>query len=140
MVEAPPDLTGPWRIASTGVFDRWLGGLDLERAMQVTAAMRRLQKAGPVLGRPRVDSIQGSRVHNLKELRVLGSVRVLFAFDRHRQAVMLVGGDKHGSWNRWYRQHIPVAERLFEDHQGRNGPGHGGPHRAGAGLQQGRGL
>jgi hypothetical protein len=73
-------------------------------------------KGGPLLGRPRVDSIKGSRVHNLKELRLRGGMRILFAFDPNRRPVMLVGGDKTGSWNRWYRQKIPVAEHLYFDH------------------------
>jgi len=33
-----------------------------------------------------------------------------------RQAVLLVGGDKTGSWQEWYDEAIPVAERLFSDH------------------------
>ena len=107
---------GPWNIATTGVFNRWFLGLDAERATQVTAGLRRVAKAGPTLGRPRVDSIHGSRLHNLKELRLSGAVRVLFAFDPNRRAIVLVGGDKTGSWSRWYRQHIPVAERLFDNH------------------------
>jgi hypothetical protein len=101
---------------TTRGFDGWFRGLDADRAAQVTAALRRVAKVGPVLGRPRVDSIKGSRVHNLKELRLHDGVRVLFAFDPNRRAVMLVGGDKAGTWNRWYRQQIPVAERLYADH------------------------
>jgi hypothetical protein len=110
------DFRARWEVVTTRVFDRWFLGLDPERANQVTAALRRVAKAGPLLGRPRVDSIKGSRVHHLKELRLHDGVRVLFAFDPNRRAIMLVGGDKTGSWNRWYRQHIPVAERLYVDH------------------------
>lgn len=106
-------------------FERWFRGLDAERATQVTAALRRVAKVGPVLGRPRVDSIRASRIHNLKELRVHGGVRVLFAFDPNRRAVMLVGGDKTGTWNRWYRQAVPVAERLYADHLRSVGKGNG---------------
>ena len=97
-------------------FEQWFRGLDAERATQVTAALRRVAKVGPVLGRPRVDSIKASSVRNLKELRVHGGVRVLFAFDPNRRAVMLLGGDKTGSWNRWYRQAVPTAERRYADH------------------------
>jgi hypothetical protein len=105
-----------WEIVTTRAFDGWFRGLESERTNQVTAALRRVAKVGPVLGRPRVDSIKGSRIHNLKELRLHDGVRVLFAFDPNRRAVMLVGGNKTGSWNRWYRQTIPVAERLYADH------------------------
>jgi hypothetical protein len=38
---------------------------------------------------------------------------VLFAFDPTRSALLLLGGDKAGNWQRWYRQNIPIAERLY---------------------------
>lgn len=105
-----------WDVLRTDDFDRWFRGLDVERASQAAAALERVAKVGPALGRPRVDSIKGSRVHNLKELRLHDGVRMLFAFDPNRRAIMLVGGDKTGSWNRWYRRAIPVAERRYADH------------------------
>jgi hypothetical protein len=71
----------------------------------------------PALGRPLVDRIEGSKVHNLKELRPGSSggseVRVLFVFDPDRRAVLLVGGDKAGNWRGWYPKNIPVAERRY---------------------------
>lgn len=79
-------------------------------------ALQYVAKAGPTLGRPRADSIHGAHVHNLKELRVERTVRVLYAFDPNRTAVMLLGGDKIGSGNRWYRRMVAEAERLYVDH------------------------
>ena len=70
---------------------------------------------GPSLGRPLVDTIEGSRFSNMKELRV-GSIRVLFAFDPWRQAVLLIGGDKRNRWEKWYKEMIPLADDLFEAH------------------------
>jgi hypothetical protein len=107
---------GPWHVVTTRAFDGWFRGLEAEPATQVAAAKLRVSIVGPTLGRPRVDSIKGSRVHNLKELRVQDGVRVLFAFDPNRRAVMLVGGNKTGTWERWYRKMMPVAERLYADH------------------------
>lgn len=73
---------------------------------------------GPLLGRPMVDRITGSRLHNLKELRPGSSgeseVRILFIFDPVRNAVLLVAGDKSGRWHEWYREAIPMAEALYE--------------------------
>nr|WP_308301451.1 type II toxin-antitoxin system RelE/ParE family toxin [Frankia sp. AiPa1] len=73
--------------------------------------------AGPVLGRPLVDRLVGSELHNLKELRPgsAGSseIRVLFVFDPWRCAILLVGGDKSGNWSGWYRTAIPRAEELY---------------------------
>jgi hypothetical protein len=64
-----------------------------------------------------VDRIQRSKIHHLKELRPgskgRSEIRVLFAFDPTRSALLLLGGDKAGNWQRWYRQNIPVAEHLY---------------------------
>ena len=119
-------------------FERWLRELDSERAVQVSAAMRRVVRIGPSLGRPRVDSIKGSRIHNLKELRVHGGVRVLFAFDPNRRAVMLVGGDKTGTWNRWYRGAIPAAESAYATHLRSIGRGNDGLSPGGGRTPPGR--
>lgn len=100
-----------WDLVTTRAYEQWLRSLEAERRAQVTAAMRRVKQAGPTLGRPRVDSIKGSRIHNLKELRLHDGVRVLFAFDPNRRAVMLVGGNKTGSWTRWYRVALALCAR-----------------------------
>jgi hypothetical protein len=53
----------------------------------------------------------------MKELRPRGShVRVLFAFDPRRVAILLLGGDKSGRWKAWYAEAIPAAEQLYEEH------------------------
>jgi hypothetical protein len=98
------------------VEDRILG-LDDDTYDQVAAAIDVLADLGPALGRPLVDRIEASKVHNLKELRA-GSrggseVRVLFLFDPGRRAVLLVAGDKSGDWRGWYRKNLPVAERRY---------------------------
>ena len=84
----------------------------------VAAAIDLLEADGPALGRPLVDSIEGSSIRNLKELRPgsrgRSEIRILFAFDPERQAVLLVAGDKAGNWTKWYEDNIPVAERRFE--------------------------
>lgn len=65
-----------------------------------------------MLGRPLVDRITGSRIHNLKELRPGSSasseIRILFVFDPERRAVLLVAGDKAGDWRRWVTSHRVV--------------------------------
>jgi len=98
-------------------FRRWQSGLDPERRARVQAAIERVVEKGSTLGRPHVDTIHGSRVTKLKEARVDRGVRVLFAFDSNRDAVMLVGGDKSGSWNRWYPPMVRLAERLLLNHE-----------------------
>ncbi|HET8661203.1 MAG TPA: type II toxin-antitoxin system RelE/ParE family toxin [Micromonosporaceae bacterium] len=75
---------------------------------------------GPDEGRPLVDRIKGSQLHNLKELRPASTgeteVRILFVFDPIRQMVLLVAGDKSGNWRRWYDVAIPLAEARYAEH------------------------
>ncbi len=44
---------------------------------------------------------------------------MLFAFDRKRRAILLVGGDKSKDWKGWYRVNIPIADDRFDEHQAR---------------------
>ena len=53
----------------------------------------------------------------MKELRPRGGhLRVLFAFDPRRAAILLVGGDKRGQWAAWYERAIPAADDLYDEH------------------------
>ena len=78
-----------------------------------------LEQFGPQLGRPHVDTLNGSKHTNMKELRfgAAGGVwRVAFAFDPQRQAVLLVAGDKSGSsQRRFYKQLIKIADARFNE-------------------------
>jgi len=81
------------------------------------AAVEVLAELGPGLGRPFVDTLGGSRHRSMKELRPRGGhLRVLFAFDPRRTAVLLVGGDKTDRWERWYEGAIARADRLYDEH------------------------
>ena len=98
----------------------WLTSCDSGTRVRVAASLRMLSLTGPGLGRPLVDTVRHSRHRNMKELRPqsVGSseLRILFAFDPRRTAVMLVAGDKRGAWNRWYAQNIPIADSRFDVH------------------------
>jgi len=87
---------------------------------QVVAALELLAERGPQLGRPLVDTVVRSRHRNMKELRPGSSgrseLRILFAFDPERHAILLVAGDKAGNWSKWYKTNIPIADELFDDH------------------------
>ena len=109
-----------WSVKVTEEYAAWFTALikeDLASAIQVAQAVAALREEGPALGRPLVDRIQGSRIHHLKELRPgsagRSEIRVLFAFDPTRSALLLLGGDKAGNWQRWYRENIPLAEQLY---------------------------
>ena len=86
----------------------------------INVALRILTELGPGLGRPLVDSIVGSGHRNMKELRPGSSgrseVRILFAFDPRRRAILLLAGDRQGAWAKWYRRNIPVADDRYDEH------------------------
>ena len=123
---SPPPVAKPgWKIEFTAEARRWYKGLNGEDTHRMAAALDQLGETGPALGRPRVDSIKGSRHHNMKELRSIGgNLRALFAFDPSRHAVILVGGDKTGDWKGWYRAKHPAgrpAIRPIPADQGKGG-------------------
>lgn len=101
----------------------WLHSIDDISHDLVVAALEVLQERGPALGRPLVDTVCDSKHQNMKELRPgsagKSELRVLFAFDPRRVAVLLVAGDKSGRWDRWYRENIPLADTLFDEHLAR---------------------
>jgi hypothetical protein len=90
---------------------------------EILAHARLLQQFGPQIGRPRVDTLNGSRHANMKELRFSaadGEWRVAFAFDTKRKAILLVAGDKSGgSEKRFYKQLIAKADDRFDAHLAR---------------------
>jgi hypothetical protein len=96
-----------WTIVFHEEFDPEFEQLDADVQDEMLAHVKLLQQFGPTLGRPRVDTLKGSRHANMKELRfdAAGSVwRVAFAFDPLRRAVLLVAGDKSGRSERRFLQ------------------------------------
>ena len=87
---------------------------------EILAHGKLLEQFGPQLGRPRVDTLKGSRYGNMKELRfdaANGVWRVAFAFDPRRRAVLLIAGDKSGTpQRRFYRQLIDKADARYAQH------------------------
>ena len=100
--------------------ESWLHELDQDSYEQVVAALELLEERGPQLGRPLVDTMKTSRHKNMKELRPgskgRSELRILFAFDIERHAVLLVAGDKSRSWKTWYEANIPVADDRLDEH------------------------
>jgi hypothetical protein len=104
-VEIHPDLAPELRLPPRGV------------RQELGAHVGLIEQFGPALGRPAVDTLKGSSVANLKELRFSaggGVWRVAFAFDGNRVAVLLAAGDKGGKdQNRFYRAMMKLAEERW---------------------------
>lgn len=112
---------GRWSVRVTKEVRRWLRDLrreDPDTFESVRVAVDMLAETGPGLGRPLVDTLRGSSISNLKELRPRSgrdiAIRVLFVFDPWSQAVLLVAGNKAGNWTRWYQHNIPLAEVAYK--------------------------
>ncbi len=105
-----------WEIEYTDEFGEWWETLTEDEQEAIDAAMELLEERGPALGRPLADNVHQSRHPNMKELRPTPTIRILFAFDPRRIAILLIGGDKSGSWNRWYQEFVPIADDLYDEH------------------------
>ncbi|MHB1538347.1 MAG: type II toxin-antitoxin system RelE/ParE family toxin [Solirubrobacteraceae bacterium] len=104
-----------WDVEFTDQFGQWWETLEGSAQQSIDAAVRVLEARGPSLGRPLVDTVQGSRHANMKELRA-STIRVLFAFDPRRAAILLIGGDKRDRWQEFYAEMIPLADGLYDEH------------------------
>ena len=107
-----------WEVEFTDEFGTWWDGLSEAEQVDVRAEVNLLRRFRPALGRPHVDSVASSKHANMKELRVQHRgkpYRVLFAFDPRRTAILLIGGNKTGK-GRWYKEFVPMADRLYEKH------------------------
>ena len=112
-----------WDVRFDPAFDPEFDGLAAEVQDELLAHARLLEEFGPNLGRPRVDTLKGSRHTNMKELRfdaANGVWRVAFAFDPKRRAILLVAGDKAGiKERRFYKTLIRKADERFDAHLAR---------------------
>jgi hypothetical protein len=102
-----------WQVEFTDQFEEWWDHLTEDEQEAIVAAEEFLEERGPALGRPFVDTVKRSRHKNMKELRPRGgNIRILFAFDPRRTAILLIGGDKTDQWDDWYNEHVPVADPM----------------------------
>lgn len=92
--------------------------LDEDEQESVATVVGLLEAKGPQLPFPYSSSVEGSRHGHMRELRIQyrgKPYRVLYAFDPRRTAILLIGGNKGGN-DRWYKEYVPVADRLYDEH------------------------
>jgi hypothetical protein len=107
-----------WQVEYTDEFEAWWDGLDGDTQVSIDAVVGLLMALGPQLPHPYSSGIRQSKHGHMRELRVQHAgapIRILYAFDPRRSAILLLGGDKGGD-DRWYDTHVPVADRLYEEH------------------------
>lgn len=107
-----------WDVEYTNEFEEWWNGLSEDEQVSLATSVHLLEERGPALGFPHCSGINGSKHSHMRELRTQHEgrpIRTLYAFDPRRSAILLIGGDETGD-NRWYDAHIPIADRLYEEH------------------------
>ena len=109
-----------WTVELASEFEPELRALSADVRIELVAQARVIERFGPTTGRPRVDTLKGSRHANMKELRFDadgGVWRGAFAFDPRRKAILLAAGDKSGQSERaFYRRLIATADKRFDAH------------------------
>ena len=101
-------------IEFTDEFELRYLGLETSDAAAVNHYVDLLEAKGVTLAFPYCSGIESSKL-KLRELRVQSGgrpLRVIYAFDPLRQAVLLIGGDKTGD-DRFYETFVPKAEALW---------------------------
>ena len=107
-----------WEVEYTNQFGQWWDGLSESQQDAVVARVELLMELGPNLPYPYSSDINGSRHGAMRELRAQAAgrpLRILYAFDPRRMAILLIGGDKTGN-DRFYEEFVPLADRLYDDH------------------------
>lgn len=108
----------PCDVEITDEFSKWWGELAMTEQDDTAAIVGLLEKRGPALGHPYSSAINGSKHSHMRELRIQSGgkpLRVFYAFNPVRNAILLIGGDKTGD-KRFYETFIPLADRLYEEH------------------------
>jgi hypothetical protein len=107
-----------WEIEYTDEFEAWWQQLESTKLESVAVSIQLLEARGPALPFPYSSAVLASRYSHMRELRIQHKgipIRVIYAFDPRRVAILLIGGDKKGG-NRWYKKFVPLADRLYAKH------------------------
>lgn len=107
-----------WAVEYTDEFETWWDGLTEDEQDSVAFGVRLLEERGVALDHPYSSKVEQSRHGRMRELRIQHQgrpYRVLYAFDPRRTAILLIGGDKTGQ-DRWYEEHVPQADDLYDAH------------------------
>jgi hypothetical protein len=107
-----------WKVEYTDEFETWWQQLDSAELESVAVSIQLLEARGPALPFPYSSAVVTSRFSHMRELRIQHKgtpMRVIYAFDPRRVAILLIGGDKKGD-NRWYKKFVPLADRLYAKH------------------------
>ena len=107
-----------WNVEYTDEFGAWWATLGEPQQEDISAVAQLLIEHGPELPFPYSSGLECSKHSHMRELRVQSGgrpIRIFYAFNPTRTAILLIGGDKTGD-KRFYRRMIPIADRLYDEH------------------------
>ena len=107
-----------WEVEVTDEFADWFASFGEGDQDSIDFSVDLLIERGPKLGFPHTSGINGSRHAHMRELRVQSDgkpVRIFYAFDPRRSAILLIGGDKTGD-KRFYERMTAIADALYDVH------------------------
>src|ERR1700752_4125616 len=108
----------PWSVEFTNEFRAWWDTLTERQQEDVAASVQLLMEHGSQLRFPYSSGVEGSTHTHMRELRVQSGgrpLRIFYAFDPRRTAILLIGGAKTGN-DRFYEQLVPLADALYDTH------------------------
>jgi hypothetical protein len=113
-------ILGPvsWDVENTDEFGSWFVDLSETDQDAIDFTVDLLIAQGPNLRFPHSSGIGNPQHSHMRELRIQSEgrpLRVFYAFDPRRSAILLIGGDKTGD-DRFYERMIPVADELYDVH------------------------
>ena len=108
----------PWEVEFTDEFEEWWNALREDEQESVDTSVGLLEAHGPTLRFPHSSDVRGSKYGQMRELRLQHDgrpLRVFYAFNPKRTALLLLGGDKTGN-DRFYEEMIPRVDAIYAKH------------------------
>ncbi|MBI1774304.1 MAG: type II toxin-antitoxin system RelE/ParE family toxin [Proteobacteria bacterium] len=107
-----------WVVEYTDEFGEWWATLTEDEQAAISNHVGELERRGPLLPFPYSSGVEGSKHGHMRELRVQSGgkpLRIFYAFNPERAAILLIGGDKTGD-DRFYERYVPIADKLYDVH------------------------
>ena len=107
-----------YEVEYTNEFESWWHELSARTQDDVSRVVNMLVEQGPQLPYPYCSAISQSRHGRMRELRIQSGgrpIRVFYAFDPRRTAILLLGAHKTQA-RRFYDYYVPRADLIYDRH------------------------
>ena len=107
-----------YEVKYTDEFESWWNELTVRQQEDVRPVVRLLEERGTRLGHPYSSKVKGSRHGRMRELRIQSGgrpIRIFYAFDPRRTAILLIGGHKR-EYDRFYEYYVRRADAIYDQY------------------------